>query len=432
MADDLTSATVGSTTTTYNYDGTGNRLSASDGTNTTNYLWDDNTVSGLSQLARESDGSGSLVRRYLSDAEGLSTLQTGAGSFYFLRDQQGSVAQVSDGSANTEWKYAYEPFGTTASATKVDPSAPDNLVQFDGQYLDAAAGLYDLRARQYDPADSAFLTSEPLAPALRDPYVSAYVYVGSSPTMFDDPTGLMKWCVVKQVCQAASSAASAAEGAASAVGNAASAAPHAAGEAIHAVYEADKFIIHVGENVVVGTAEQIVGLIQDSIDCITGVASGEMRSASRQCLKTAAVITAVLATDGAIELVSGLLERFGGTEGLSLLLRRIWAEVRGSPAAEPAARGGETAATAFGRSAHKAWDPGPGFQKEFSIVEDGRVIARMDAINARDRIIKELKPDTPSGRAAGPRQLERYRQIAEEKFGGDWTVILETYKAPAP
>jgi len=65
-------------------------------------------------------------------------------------------------------------------------------------------------------------------------------------------------------------------------------------------------------------------------------------------------------------------------------------------------------------------------------VEDGRVIARMDAINARDRIIKELKPDTPSGRAAGPRQLERYRQIAEEKFGGDWTVILETYKAPAP
>ena len=101
-------------------------------------------------------------------------------------------------------------------------------------------------------------------------------------------------------------------------------------------------------------------------------------------------------------------------------------------AAKPVTRGGESAATAFGRSAHKAWDPGPGFQKEFSIVEDGRVIARMDAINPRERIIKELKPDTSSGRSAGLRQLERYRRIAEEKFGGDWTVILETYKPPTP
>jgi YD repeat-containing protein len=84
MADDLTSATVGSTTTTYSYDGAGNRLSASDGTNTTNYLWDDNTVSGMAQLARESNGSGSLVRRYLSDEDGVSTLQTASGSFSYL------------------------------------------------------------------------------------------------------------------------------------------------------------------------------------------------------------------------------------------------------------------------------------------------------------------------------------------------------------
>jgi RHS repeat-associated protein len=196
MASNVTAATVGSTTTSYSYDGQGNRLSASDGTNTTNFLWDENTLNGLPQLARESDGSGNLIRRHLSDAEGASTLQTGAGSFYYLRDQAGSVAKLTDASANTEWSYAYEPFGATKTATKVDPSAPDNPLQFDGQYLDAGSGLYDLRARQYDPNDGRFLSTDPLAPGLTDPYISAYVYSNDQPTMLADPSGMSASSVV--------------------------------------------------------------------------------------------------------------------------------------------------------------------------------------------------------------------------------------------
>jgi RHS repeat-associated protein len=118
-------------------------------------------LTALPQLARESDGSGGLIRRYLSDIEGASTMQTSSGSFYYLRDQQGSAAQLTDGSANTEWSYVYEPFGREKTATKVDPSAPDNPLQFNAQYLDTGSGLYDLRARQYDSSDGRFPLNRP-------------------------------------------------------------------------------------------------------------------------------------------------------------------------------------------------------------------------------------------------------------------------------
>ena len=190
MEGNLASATVGGTTTSYTYDGNGNRLSASDGTNTTNYLWDENTLDGLPQLARESTGSGSLIRRYLSDNNGITTLQTSGGSFYDLHDQQNSVAKLTDSSASTDWSYAYEPFGATKSATKVDPSAPDNPIQFEGQYLESGSSFYDLRARQYDAADGRFLTPDPVASLLSGPYVAAYAYADDQPTTLTDPSGL--------------------------------------------------------------------------------------------------------------------------------------------------------------------------------------------------------------------------------------------------
>lgn len=316
MAGDLTSATVGSTTTNYSYDGDGNRLSAATGSATTNYLWDDNTIAGMPQLTRESDGSGNLIRRYLSDEEGVSTMQTGSGTFYFLRDQQGSVAKLTDGSANVEWAYSYEPFGATKAATKVDPSAPDNPVQFDGQYLDSGSGLYDLRARQYDATDGQFLTTDPLAAAIFDPYVSAYVYAGDRPTMVDDPTGMFGCGILHRVCHA--------------VENGAKAVVHGTEAIGAAIVDAGKITIRIGKDIVVGTVESMIGLIKDSWDCISGVAAGEMRDSSRRCLKAAITIGIIVATDGAAAALSAMLERFGGRAAVAAILRRFWVEERGA------------------------------------------------------------------------------------------------------
>ena len=53
-------------------------------------------------------------------------------------------------------------------------------------------------------------------------------------------------------------------------------------------------------------------------------------------------------------------------------------------------------------------------------------------INTQNRplcyIVYELKPDNVRAIRQGWRQLTRYRNALEEKFGGIWISILDTYK----
>lgn len=60
-------------------------------------------------------------------------------------------------------------------------------MRFTGEFLDFPIDLYHLRARQYSPETGRFLTTDPLAPEIDDPYVSAYVYVNNRPTILVDP-----------------------------------------------------------------------------------------------------------------------------------------------------------------------------------------------------------------------------------------------------
>jgi RHS repeat-associated protein len=182
-------------------------------------------------------------------------MQTGAGSFYYLRNYQGSIAQLTDSSAGTDWTYAYEPFGATTSASKVDPTAPDNPLKFNGQYLDAGSGLYNLRARNYDAADGRFTATDPIAPALLDPYVSAYVYAGQQPTILADPSGMSACSIFERVCDAAGTV----------VGN---------------TYIAGQLIVSATYDMVVSTAESGWG-------CYSGLIGGENRNLTRDCMKTA-------------------------------------------------------------------------------------------------------------------------------------------------
>src|SRR5688572_29337403 len=68
-------------------------------------------------------------------------------------------------------------------------------------------------------------------------------------------------------------------------------------------------------------------------------------------------------------------------------------------------RGGESAAAAYGREVHAAYDYGPGFVKEFRDLPSG---ARPDAVNLVTREVVELKPNTPAAIRRGEAQLRRY------------------------
>jgi RHS repeat-associated protein len=66
--------------------------------------------------------------------------------------------------------------------------APTNPIRFAGQYLDTT-GLYNLRARQYDPTDGRFLETDSSPPPASTPSAGTYVYAGDDPTFGTDPSG---------------------------------------------------------------------------------------------------------------------------------------------------------------------------------------------------------------------------------------------------
>jgi RHS repeat-associated protein len=77
---------------------------------------------------------------------------------------------------------------TTATGSLADAS-----VGFAGQYLDTATGLYDMRARDYDPSSGRFTATDRVAIPTGMPYVAGYSYAFNNPLMFSDPTGLWGW-----------------------------------------------------------------------------------------------------------------------------------------------------------------------------------------------------------------------------------------------
>lgn len=88
--------------------------------------------------------------------------------------------------------------------------------------------------------------------------------------------------------------------------------------------------------------------------------------------------------------------------------------------------GGESAAAARGREAHKNYENTLGGEYEFNkALPSGK---RPDAIDVENKIVRELKPDNPRAIKRGEKQLEGYRQEAEKEFGGQWKAELDTYK----
>ncbi|MCW2680198.1 MAG: repeat-containing protein [Frankiales bacterium] len=177
----LSTVTVGGKTVSYEYDGYGNRISRSgDGGLTTTYAW--SPFGELPQLAVETTGSKTT---YYIHGEGPIAAQTDDDVLYFHLDPLGSTNAVSDDQGALAAAYSYSAFG---EVTEV--GAPDAVsLLFHAQQLDRFSGLYNMRARQYDPDTGRFTQREPAATPVGVPVVSAYAFVNNQPTAKTDPTG---------------------------------------------------------------------------------------------------------------------------------------------------------------------------------------------------------------------------------------------------
>jgi|GEM_PF-841583 len=176
----------------YTADAQGNRTSRTvDGLLDASWAWDD--VSSLPMRIGEYEASGTLATAWLADptsSTGASLAQTSSGvSSWLLNDPfANTVASVSTTGSTVSGTRTMDAFGV--QRTSATGSLADAAVGFAGQYLDDATGLYDMRARDYDPTSGRFTATDPVDVSTGTPYFAGYSYSYNNPLTYSDPSGL--------------------------------------------------------------------------------------------------------------------------------------------------------------------------------------------------------------------------------------------------
>ena len=134
------------------------------------------------------NGAGVTLTRYTAGfiMDQWLSMSQGGTSYTFHQDAPGSVTALSDAAGEMAATYAYDPFGNVLNSS----GSVASPLGFGGRPYDPLSGLYDYRARQYDPADGRFLSREPVPGSRFFPQtLQPYAYVFNNPLRYIDPTG---------------------------------------------------------------------------------------------------------------------------------------------------------------------------------------------------------------------------------------------------
>jgi RHS repeat-associated protein len=215
----------GTTTTSYGYDAAGNTTSMTTGSTTTGLNWD-GTGQAPGQLAAITRGSttvasyiydaggslllqtdGSTTTLYLPDEQIVSTGGTLSGTRYYslggvtvaARTSSGTVDYLAGNQQNTYTvainastlavtRRYYDPFGNPIGTPATSWPGTRGFV---GGTADEATGLTNLGAREYNPATTTFVTTDPILTPSNPQDLNPYSYAADNPVTKSDPTGLM-------------------------------------------------------------------------------------------------------------------------------------------------------------------------------------------------------------------------------------------------
>jgi RHS repeat-associated protein len=170
------SITDGGNTSTFVYDGNGNRVKKTEGGETILYI---NKYYEKNLITSEVTTSYYLGARLIAQRKGT-TLN------YIHQDHLSGTAFTSDSSGAQTSTIKYFPFGATRSTSGTVPTDK----KFTGQRLDET-GLYYYGARYYDASIGRFISADSIVPDPANPQTfNRYSYCLNNPLRYIDPSGL--------------------------------------------------------------------------------------------------------------------------------------------------------------------------------------------------------------------------------------------------
>jgi RHS repeat-associated protein len=175
--------------TGYVYDADGNLLIESDPGSSTLFLPGEQLTYTTATAATTG------VRSYTFDGHVIAE-STGSNLFWLEGNDQGTMAvAVNAFTPTTVVRRVLTPYGdpVTGSATWVDDRS------FLGDVQQAATGLVDVGARDYDPSIGAFVSVDPNMDSGAPQSMTGYEYAGDNPLCNPDPSGLSWWSDVTSV-----------------------------------------------------------------------------------------------------------------------------------------------------------------------------------------------------------------------------------------
>ncbi|MBK9443999.1 MAG: DUF1566 domain-containing protein [Comamonadaceae bacterium] len=183
----LQNTVAGSGTTSYQYDGSGNRLARTTAAGTTRFVLDVNAA--LPRVLAETNSAGNITAWYVYGLGLVARVDASNNVRYYHHDSRGSTVALTDNTGAVTDRYAYDPFGTLVNSS----GSSINPYKYVGRYglFDEGNGLVYIRARYYNPAQGRFISKDPKPGSDTDAQsLNRYVYAMNNPVRFVDVSGL--------------------------------------------------------------------------------------------------------------------------------------------------------------------------------------------------------------------------------------------------
>jgi len=172
----MVSVTQGSNVTSWAYDGMGRRVQEKlNGTVVKQWVW----CTGA-QPCEERDASNNVTKRFYGQGEQISGT-----NYYYTRDNEGSIREMTNASGALIARYDYDPYGRRTLVSGTDLAD----FGFTGFYYHQASGLNFTVTRAYDANLGRWLSRDTIG---EKGGLNLYDYVRNNPDNFFDPMGLQE------------------------------------------------------------------------------------------------------------------------------------------------------------------------------------------------------------------------------------------------